>query len=328
MESMLIIVIPVSISFVGILTSIVLCILLFIVPLYIYESIEWDKLDSITFINPTLVEDFKTLIKRIKKRAHGVYLRTTGSARRYYNKHFHIGPVIGGSNNTINDVVPHIITEETDSSGHRIVKHTFGTYEVLEIYDIFTKEECDHFIQVANKKGLHESEVTSYDEKVDGVVDKEHRISHQVWLEDTDDPVVGAFASHAAQITGLPVENQESTQVVMYDVGGKFLDHYDACVSDGTSYCDHTTEGESGERWATFILYLNDEFEGGETEFTRLGFSVKPEIGKGLLFWNTDDKQEILEESEHKGSPIIKGKKWIATKWCHFGPYTSVKHPE
>ena len=153
MESVTLIIIPVSISFVGILTSIVLCILLFIVPLYIYQSIEWDKLGSSTFINPTLVEDFKTLIKRIKKRAHGVYLRTTGSARRYYNKNFRIGPVIGGSNNTINDVVPHIITEETDSSGHRIVKHTFGTYEVLEIYDIFTKEECDHFFKWQIKRG-------------------------------------------------------------------------------------------------------------------------------------------------------------------------------
>lgn len=308
MESVTLIIIPVSISFVDILTSITLLLIIFALARYIYTNISWKDFGNISFTHPRLIEDLKGL---------------THKAKGYIKPRFHIGPVIEESETINNDVVPHIITEETDSSGHRIVKHTFGTYEVLEIYDLFTKEECDHFIQVANKKGLHVSEVTSYDEKVDGVVDKEHRISHQVWLEDTDDPVVGAFADHAAQITGLPVENQEATQVVMYDVGGKFLDHYDACVSDGTSYCDHTTEGESGERWATFILYLNDEFEGGETEFTRLGFSVKPEIGKGLLFWNTDDKQEILEESEHKGSPIIKGKKWIATKWCHFGPYIS-----
>ena len=313
MESVTLIVIPVSISFLDILTSITLLLIIVALAHYIYINVSWEYLGNISFTNTKLVEDFKGLFKKVKQ---------------YKKPQFHIGSIIKESETSNNDVVPHIITEETDSSGHRIVKHTFGTYEVLEIYDIFTKEECDHFIQVANKKGLYVSEVTSYDEKVDGVVDKEHRISHQVWLEDTDDPVVGAFADHAAQITGLPVENQESTQVVMYDVGGKFLDHYDACVSDGTSYCDHTTEGESGERWATFILYLNDEFEGGETEFTRLGFSVKPEIGKGLLFWNTDDKQEILEESEHKGSPIIKGKKWIATKWCHFGPYSPVKHPE
>jgi hypothetical protein len=313
MESITLIVIPVSISFVDILTSITLVLIIVALAHYIYTNVSWENLGNISFTNAKLVEDFKGVFRKVKQ---------------YKKPQFHIGPIIEESETSNNDIVPHIITEETDSSGHRIVKHTFGSYEVLEIYDIFTKEECDRMIHLANKKGLHISEVTSYDEQVDGVVDKEHRLSHQVWLNDNDDPVVGAFANHAASITGLPVENQEETQVVMYDVGGKFLDHYDACVSDGTSYCDHTTEGESGERWATFILYLNDDFEGGETEFTRLGFSVKPEIGKGLLFWNTDDKQEILEESEHKGSPIIKGKKWIATKWCHFGRYSAVKHPE
>jgi len=313
MESVTLIVIPVSISFVDILTSITLLLIIVALSHYIYTNVSWEHLGDISFTNATLVEDFKGVFRKVKQ---------------YKKPQFHIGPVIEESETSDSDIVPHIITEETDSSGNRIVKHTFGSYEVLEIYDIFTKEECDRMIHVANKKGLHISEVTSYDEQVDGVIDKEHRLSHQAWLQDDDDPVFSAFANYAASITGLPVENQEETQVVMYDVGGKFLDHYDACIEDGTSYCDHTTDGESGERWATFILYLNDDFEGGETEFTRLGFSVKPEIGKGLLFWNTDDKQEILEESEHKGSPIIKGKKWIATKWCHFGRYSSVKHPE
>lgn len=275
---------------------------------YIYESAFFkDLLYTPLFMRPSMTKDVKSIVKRVNE--------YDATPRR---PAFKIGSIIEEED----DFVPHIITETTDSRGHRVVKHTFGTYEILEVYELFSPEECEHMIHIANKKGLEVSGVWSYDENVESVVDMDSRISHQTWLEDSDDPLVKMFADYTAELTELPVENQEYTQVVMYNVGGKYLEHFDACLDGGSSYCDHSN-GEAGERWATFIVYLNDEFEGGNTEFTRLGLSVKPERGKGLLFWNTDENQKILQESEHKGAEILEGKKWIATKWCHFGPFTA-----
>jgi hypothetical protein len=46
-------------------------------------------------------------------------------------------------------------------------------------------------------------------------------------------------------------------------------------------------------RFATILLYLNDDMEGGETEFPRWlnaetseGLKIKPEVGKAVLFYN------------------------------------------
>ena len=37
-------------------------------------------------------------------------------------------------------------------------------------------------------------------------------------------------------------------------------------------------------RWFVFITYLNDDYEGGETEFLNQGIRVKPEKGKTVIF--------------------------------------------
>lgn len=54
----------------------------------------------------------------------------------------------------------------------------------------------------------------------------------------------------------------------------------------------------------SFLVYLNDEFEGGKTIFlTEPEVSIKPEIGMGLLF-----QHPII----HEGSVGLKGIKYVA----------------
>ncbi len=63
-----------------------------------------------------------------------------------------------------------------------------------------------------------------------------------------------------------------------------------------------------GARQITTQLYLNDDFEGGETEFLYQHYRVKAESGKFTLCpsswpWT------------HRGNPPIGGTKYIATSW-------------
>ena len=50
----------------------------------------------------------------------------------------------------------------------------------------------------------------------------------------------------------------------------------------------------------TFMVYLNDEFEGGETTIEKL--DVQPEKGLALLFFH---------HVRHKGQPVVRGRKYV-----------------
>jgi len=57
----------------------------------------------------------------------------------------------------------------------------------------------------------------------------------------------------------------------------------------------------------TSITYLNDNFEGGETEFTTENFSVKPKVGRSILF---DGKR-----FEHGVKKITEGVRYTFALW-------------
>ncbi|XP_014631721.1 probable prolyl 4-hydroxylase 9 isoform X3 [Glycine max] len=86
------------------------------------------------------------------------------------------------------------------------------------------------------------------------------------------------------------------------------------------------THGEA----ASFLLYLTDVPEGGETLFPYengfnrdgsydfedcIGLRVRPRKGDGLLFYSLLPNGTIDQTSVHGSCPVIKGEKWVATKW-------------
>jgi len=121
-------------------------------------------------------------------------------------------------------------------------------------------------------------------------------------------------------LTNMPAAHQEQLQVVHYDVGGKFTPHYDAC-DDKPEVCARLDEN-GGQRYATLLIYLNDGFEGGGTNFPKIGKSVVPEKGKAVLFFNVsdDESRAIIPESMHEGAPVTRGEKWVANKWVRVKP--------
>lgn len=68
-------------------------------------------------------------------------------------------------------------------------------------------------------------------------------------------------------------------------------------------------------RYATILVYLNDDFTGGETIFPKLNIKIKPKIGKVLIFYSLDSKENTILDSLHGGLPITSGVKWICNKW-------------
>lgn len=202
----------------------------------------------------------------------------------------------------------------------KIVKHTHGDYVILEIFNLLSPDECEQLIAHALKKGMHESDVLSYGATSGTEVNNNYRNSKTAWLPDDDHPLCKRLAEFSQQITNIPIENQEMLQVAHYPPSGKFNEHFDACVYDDKDYCDKMNN-YAGQRRSTLLIYLNDNFKGGETEFVNIGLKVKPEKGKAILFWNTDENENIIEKSKHRANPVENGEKWICTKWSHVKRY-------
>lgn len=194
-------------------------------------------------------------------------------------------------------------------------------YRVQEIENLLTPQECEEIMAFAKKKGMSESDVLSYGSATGVEVDTKSRRSKTAWLSDTEHPLVMKLAQKTEALTGLPRNTQEQLQVAYYEPGGKFNDHYDACNEKSKEYCDKINH-YAGQRRATLLIYLNDTFEGGETVFPKIGKIIQPKQGKGILFWNTTDTEEIIPESMHRGNPVKNGEKWICTKWSHVREYT------
>jgi len=95
--------------------------------------------------------------------------------------------------------------------------------------------------------------------------------------------------------------------------------------SDLQEYKAHHDYYKSGvsklenNRIYTFIVYLNDTFTGGNTDFPMLNISVKPKAG-AALFFKFDYNDTINETTLHAGTPVITGTKNIITAWVRKKP--------
>jgi prolyl 4-hydroxylase len=182
-------------------------------------------------------------------------------------------------------------------------------YYIKEIPGFLSYEECDKICEISQKK-LSPSKVYSSDTDIEN---NTVRISDQCWLNDLDDPTIKSISERIALITKTDIKSQEELQVVKYKTGGFYKPHFDAC-NKATDDCSRLNKG-LGPRYITFIIYLNDNFEGGETYFPNIDKYVVPKKGKAAIFYNVDKEGEVLPKSLHGGLDVKNGEKWIANKW-------------
>lgn len=82
------------------------------------------------------------------------------------------------------------------------------------------------------------------------------------------------------------------------------------------------------DRIASAIVYLNDDFEGGETFFTALNIDVKPKAGSALFFrYDYDDHLSNIN-TFHTGMPVVSGVKNIITAFVRSEPVSTRWNPK
>ncbi len=136
-------------------------------------------------------------------------------------------------------------------------------------------------------------------------------------LLDTDLVNVLAQARMAAA-AGVPFSHLEAAATLHYAAGEEITEHYDFVDPASPDY--ERQIARDGQRVVTFLIYLNDDYEGGETEFPRLGVRHKGRSGEGLLFSNALPTRAPDLRTVHAGRPPTRGEKWIVSQFIRDRP--------
>lgn len=116
--------------------------------------------------------------------------------------------------------------------------------------------------------------------------------------------------------TGLRDSHAHSWQMLSYDAArdGGYAEHTD---------CSHMAGLHDAEsRMATVLIYLSDDFDGGETAFPTLGLEVKPPVGSALVFYSYGrdgwGDQRCNPTTRHRSNPVRRGRKVVLQRWYSF----------
>jgi len=113
--------------------------------------------------------------------------------------------------------------------------------------------------------------------------------------------------------TSVNFRQFEATTVLHYGEGEEITEHFDFVDPKSPNY--EKTIAELGQRIITFIIYLNDNYNGGETEFPKLDISHKGTQGEGIFFVNALEDGSADIRTLHAGRPPQEGAKWIVTQF-------------
>lgn len=177
---------------------------------------------------------------------------------------------------------------------------------ITVIENFLTPDECKYFIDLIDRDNKP-SGVTTQDES--RTTTSEYRTSSTCNFSASDEKVA-ALKSRISELVELPVEHGEALQGQVYRVGQYFKRHTD--FFEAGSYYNHCLS--SGNRVKTFMIYLNEDLEGGGTYFEKLDKTFTPTVGTALLWEDMIDGKPNYD-SMHEGQPVVSGSKYIITSW-------------
>ena len=194
---------------------------------------------------------------------------------------------------------------------NRVMFHYYIEPKVIP--DFLTEDEIEYIKKESNNKFVP-SDITDIKSGYIGIIDRNLRMSDSTWLE-IDDPIVNSVIRKCVGLTNKPFINCEYLQVVRYKEGGHFKHHQDV-----NSYL------MINRRLYTIMIALNDDYEGGETDFPGLNIEYKLKKGSALFFHTLDNRKLHTSLALHGGKPVKSGEKWICNLWVWEYPIPELHH--
>lgn len=139
-----------------------------------------------------------------------------------------------------------------------------------------------------------------------------YRVADSMFIN-KENPLVKNITNDIAELTGLPIQNQEKPHVVRYLKGGEYKPHHDFFHLN-QSYTEETL-ARGGQRVKSALIYLNDNFKGGGTGFPYYDLVIKPEKQKLIIWDNLNPDGTLNMDSLHAGLPVEDGITYILVIW-------------
>lgn len=175
------------------------------------------------------------------------------------------------------------------------------------VNSVLTRDECKYIMDKADALFTRSTVVGTdgYDAS---------RTSETAWIS-KDDPVARKVFQKASELSGKPIDCCEDLQVVRYKPGTFYRAHHDSCCEDTKACVDFENRG--GQRVATLLVYLNEEFTDGETHFPdHDDLKLRADPGSAIFFRPMGSHEaKCHPKALHAGLPISSGTKYVCNAW-------------
>ena len=187
---------------------------------------------------------------------------------------------------------------------------------IRQIDGFASAAECNWVISASSR---HLARATIYDHKTGVLVEDPARNNSAVsLLWEEMDVICEILRTRIAFATRVPVAVFEPAQILRYEVGQEFVPHYDFLEKSSPGFAEELAK--RGQRIATFLIYLNEDFEGGETAFPSIGLQCRARTGDAIFWANLDVENKPDPLTLHAGLPPTSGEKWVFSQWIRERP--------
>ena len=165
---------------------------------------------------------------------------------------------------------------------------------------LFTAAECDYLRQLVDK----DYEPSVVNDALGRPMRDPIRTSDGAtihWM--IEDPAVHALNRRLAVVSETSYGQGEATLILRYKGAQEYRPHFDFVRS------------EANQRFKTVLVYLNHDYEGGDTCFPEVGLKIKGRKGDALIFTSALPDRSVDPLSKHAGLPVTRGTKFLCTKW-------------
>lgn len=210
-------------------------------------------------------------------------------------------------------MIEHQILEKVKQANGSYIYDPIGDCEIARIPAFIDRRNCQKLIQLVNSnanKSIHLNLSTG-------------AAVHQNKIRNSDTFVVSPSCSQVSELVTriavvlcTAVTHAEPINIIKYTKGGHFNQHIDAYSPIHFAIAEYgrsdrlTDLLSAGNRTWTAMVYLNDDFSGGETSFPNLGINLIPHEGDLVCWRNTKQSNPILN-SLHSGLTVQKGNKFV-----------------
>ena len=179
-------------------------------------------------------------------------------------------------------------------------------YDTQPLIDFFDEQLASNVVLPRNSNAVEDKQMTLTN--VSSLLENETKITFRTEM-------MGGFLKDYVDIVQTCYAMYAETYKILHDFELQALNVAVQKTEPGQGYHRwHCEQAKYSHRVAACMMYLNDDFDGGETEFLYQNKRIVPKRGQFLIWPAT-------YTHAHRGNPPLSGKKYITTSWIEQNNY-------